>query len=512
VKLSEQHGKFNLRTLLTEILTSDLSALLVIILYGIGALLIVLYSIGQFHLIYLYLKRNRKAEFTPKLPVVQEKDLPFVTVQIPMYNERYVAAEVIDACAKMQYPRDRFEIQILDDSTDDTLDIINERADFWRSQGIEVQVRHRPNRGGFKAGALKEGTPDAKGEFLAIFDADFRPLPDFLLRTIPYFQDPVVGVVQGRWGHLNRDYSAFTRGQTLLHDAFFMIEQQARSMAGYFLRFNGSAGVWRRETIYDAGDWSGDTLSEDLDLCLRAQMKGWKIQYDQDVEAPAEIPVNMVDLKVQQYRWTKGRGQVIRKLLPTVIRTPMPIMVKLHAVFDLLNVFIIPGILLLAFSSVWYIYILYHNPALGVYLLVFSFALINVALAPMIGWLCMLHYGKGDFWNTLREFGRTFPAFLAIIVGIPFFQMVALIDGLFSRSAFFHRTAKYNIQSSTDSWRKKMYAPSEVPALTWFEGGISLFFLFAIFLDFALGMIGFLPFHILLFVSYGTVFTLSFQR
>lgn len=497
---------------LQAFLTGEFATIAVITLYGLGALLITLYSIGQFHLLYLYLKNHKNKALYPKLPVVERDKLPYVTVQLPMFNERYVASEVIDACAKLDYPRDRFEIQVLDDSTDDTLAIIEERAAYWSAQGVDVQVIHRENRQGFKAGALRDGTPFAKGSLLAIFDADFRPHPDFLLRTVPYFEVPDVGVVQGRWGHLNRDYSLLTRGQTLLHDAFFMIEQQARALSGFFLRFNGSAGIWRKETITDAGDWSADTLSEDLDLCLRAQLKGWRIVYDNDVEAPAEIPVTMLDLKIQQYRWTKGRGQVIRKLLPTLFRAKLPGMVKFHAIFDLLNVFIIPGIFLLAVTSVWFNYLIYTDPSLSRVMMWFSFALINVSLAPWFAWLVMRAYGRNRFKETVREFAGTFPAFMVIVIGIPFFQLVALIDGFLNRKSFFHRTSKYNIVNKTDSWRAKVYTPKDIPLLTWFEGALALYFLMGIGMDLAFGMPGFLPFHILLFAGYGSVFTLSFLR
>lgn len=484
----------------------------IIALYSIGALLITLYSIGQYHLIYLYLKRRKIRSYYPELPEMEDGEWPVVTVQIPMFNERYVAKDVIDACAKLDYPKDKLEIQVLDDSTDDTTDIARERARFWAERGVDVTVRHRTNREGFKAGALKDGTPFAKGDFLAIFDADFRPHADFLRKTIPYFKNEEVGVVQCRWGHINRDYSFLTRGQTLLHDAFFMIEQQARALSGFFLRFNGSAGIWRKETVTDAGDWSGDTLSEDLDLALRAQMKGWKIVYDDSVDVPGEIPVTMNDLKIQQYRWTKGRGQVIRKLLPDLLRADLRPMVKAHAVFDLLNVFIVPGILLLATVSVIYILLMGQHPVMMKALFFLSVALINIAIAPWIAWLVMRIYGKFRFRDTMKEYVRVFPPFILIIAGIPFFQFVALVDGFLNRKSFFHRTSKYNITDKTDTWRSKVYSPKEVPVLTWFEGLLALYFLGGIFINFYVGTFGFLPFHILLFLSYTTVFSLSFAK
>lgn len=481
----------------------------IIILYTIGPVLITVYSIGQFHLLYIFLK-NRKT-YSIEAPSYNDGEWPYVTVQIPMFNEMYVAEHVIDACAKLDYPSDKLEIQVLDDSTDETLEIAKKSASYWKEKGVDVVVIHRENRQGFKAGALHEGTQVAKGEFIAIFDADFRPNPDFLYKTVGYFQDEKVGVVQTRWGHLNRSYSLLTRAQSLLHDAFFMIEQQARSVAGYFLRFNGSGGLWRKETIADAGNWSGETLSEDYDLCLRAQMNGWKIVYDNEIVAPAELPVTMVDFKVQQYRWTKGRGQIIKKHFWNLVKSDLPFMVKTHAIFDLLNVFINVGVLLLAFLSVPLVFLLKANPELRLFFSIQSLALINILIAPWFAWLVFDKYAEG-FKEKWKEMKQTFFPFLVLIIGFPFFMVVSLIDGFVNNKSFFHRTSKYNALSSKDSWRNKMYSPSEVPTITWFEGIFAVIFLFALVIDIAIISVAFIPFHILLTLGFSSIFIQSVRK
>lgn len=470
-----------------------------------------LYSLGQFHLLYYYIKlRNvRQPPFEPGADDISA--LPFVTVQLPMYNERYVAAAVIDSCAALEYPRDRFELQVVDDSNDDTCAIVDERAAYWNAQGVTVNVVRRANREGFKAGALAEATPLALGEIISIFDADFRPHSDFLLRTVPWFANPNVGAVQARWGHLNRSYSLLTRAQTLLHDAFFIVEQETRHRAGFFIRFNGSAGLWRKKCIEDSGGWQADTLSEDFDLCLRAQMRGWKFIYTCDVEAPAEIPVTVQDYKAQQYRWTKGRGQVIRKHLGALLRTPLPPMVKFHAVFDLLNVIIIPGIFLIAITSSWFTVALKANPWMMVAATMFGISQINIVLVPWFSWVALKHYGKTTS-GTAVEFAKTFPPFVFLLVGSTLMMCVALVDGFRDKPSFFHRTAKYNIVNKGDNWRSKLYRPTDVPLLTWFEGLLAVCFMAAFALDVHLRSYAFMPFHISLSIGFTTVFILSLLK
>ena len=494
---------------LQELVKNQAAQYIVIVLYTIGPLLITIYSIGQFHLLYILLK-NRKT-YKTEAPVYEDGEWPYVTVQIPMFNEMYVAEHVIDACAKLDYPKDKLEIQVLDDSIDETLEIAEKRAEKWREKGVDVVVIHRENREGFKAGALHEGTQVAKGEFIAIFDADFRPNPDFLYLTVGYFQDEEVGIVQTRWGHLNRSYSLLTRAQSLMHDAFFMVEQTARSMAGYFLRFNGSGGLWRKSTIADAGDWSGETLSEDYDLCIRAQLKGWKIAYNNDIEAPAELPVTMVDFKVQQYRWTKGRGQVIKKHFWNLVKAELPFMVKVHAIFDLLNVFINVGILLLALLSVPLVFVLIENPAWITFFTIQSITLINILIAPWFAWIVFDKYADSTKkkWKEMRT---SFIPFLILLIGFPFFMVVSLIDGFVNKKSFFHRTSKYNALERKDSWKNKVYSPSEIPVITWFEGLLAIFFAIALLIDVRIFHIAFMPFHTLLILGFSSIFVQSIRK
>jgi cellulose synthase/poly-beta-1,6-N-acetylglucosamine synthase-like glycosyltransferase len=235
-----------------------------------------------------------------------ESDLPFVTVQLPIYNEKYVIERLIEAVVDFDYPKSRYEIHILDDSTDDTVDIVRKRVAYYKEQGYQIEQVIRKDRKGFKAGALKDAMPLARGEFIAIFDADFLPRPDFLLQTVPYFEDEKVGVVQTRWEHINEDYSLITRLQAMQLNVHFTVEQKGRQAGNFLLQFNGTAGLWRRETIEDAGGWEADTLTEDLDLSYRAQLKGWKIEFLEHIGSPAELPAEMNSLKSQQFRWMKG--------------------------------------------------------------------------------------------------------------------------------------------------------------------------------------------------------------
>jgi cellulose synthase/poly-beta-1,6-N-acetylglucosamine synthase-like glycosyltransferase len=483
------------------------ASVLVLALYTIGVAIVMVYTVGQFHLLYFYFK-GRSAERDRALPVIADSAWPLVTVQVPMYNERYVATDAIDACAALDYPRDRFELQIVDDSTDDTREIIDQRAAYWREQGVRVTVVRRADRAGFKAGALALATATAAGDIIAIFDADFRPSAGFLRVTVPYFTDAAVGAVQARWGHINRTYSGLTRAQTLLHDAFFLVEQEARDRAGLFIRFNGSAGLWRKTAIADAGGWQGDTISEDLDLCLRAQLKGWKFVYVRDVEAPAEIPVTVVDFKVQQFRWTKGRAQVIRKLFPTLLHADLPLLIKSHALFDLLNVFIIPGIFLIAIVSPWFIVALRHNAWMASLVVLFGISQISVVLVPWFSWIALRHYGKST-WGTVKEFAITFPLFVFLLVGSSFMMCVALADGFRGGAPVFHRTAKYNIAKKSDSWKSTTYSPSAIPPLTWFEGALAVFFFSALMFDIPFRAYGFMPFHTSLTIGFTTMFALS---
>lgn len=495
--------------LLNQIIASDILIYFFLSLYTIGALLITVYSIGFYHLLFLFVFKHKKY----KLVAHQYDDdqWPYVTVQIPMYNEKSVAESIIDCCALLDYPTEKLEIQVIDDSTDETLEIVNERAIYWNMKGINVTVVHREKRDGFKAGALQHATQFAKGEFLAIFDADFRPNRDFLKKTVGYFRNPKVAVVQTRWGHLNREFSMLTRAQSLLHDGFFMIEQQAREIGGYLLRFNGSAGIWRKETIRDIGGWSSDTIAEDHDMCLKAQLKGWKFVYDFNVVAQAELPLTMTDFKIQQHRWTKGRGQNIKKYFWKLLKSDLKPMVKFHAIFDLINVFVLVGILLLSLTSIPVALFIQINPVIQKVMVYLTISLINVLILPWITWLIMEQYSSSKT-ERIKEFFKTLFPFIITIVALPFFLTISLFDGFFNKKSFFYRTSKHNIIDKAIPWKGNLYKLSEIPLITWFEGLLAFLFIGAIVADFSIGFFGFLPYHILLSISYSFLFIQSFKK
>ncbi|MCA9537325.1 MAG: glycosyltransferase family 2 protein [Myxococcales bacterium] len=291
------------------------------------------YGLHRYRMAWLYFSHRDQAPARPEAPA----QLPKVTIQLPVFNERFVVQRLIDHVCAMRYPRDRFEVQVLDDSTDDTVDISRAAVEAWRARGVDIVLLHRTDRSGFKAGALQAGMAVAKGEFIAVFDADFTPPADFLERTIPFFVDGDIGMVQARWDHLNREYSLLTQAQSILLDGHFVIEHTARNRSGLFFNFNGTAGVWRRACINDAGGWQHDTLTEDLDLSYRAQLAGWRFIFLKDLLSPAEVPIEMNAFKTQQHRWAKGSIQVGLKLLPRILRSRLPRRVKFEAFIHLTN-------------------------------------------------------------------------------------------------------------------------------------------------------------------------------
>ena len=313
---------------------------LMLLIYFLAMSGVTVYALLQFHLLYLYKKYHKEnPEIRYKQFGATDQNAPMVTVQLPMYNEMYVAERIIDYVAAQEYPKDRFQIQVLDDSTDETVGIVAAKVAGLKAQGFDIQHVHRVNRQGYKAGALQEAMPLVKGEFIAIFDADFTPRPDFLRTTMTYFEDPKVAIVQTRWEHINADYSMLTKLQALQLNVHFTVEQAGRSYGNLLLQFNGTAGVWRKDVINEAGGWASDTLTEDLDLSFRAQILGYKIQYLEKLESPAELPVEMNGLKGQQFRWNKGGAQNARKLLKLIWNESagkLNMIQKLHATSQLL--------------------------------------------------------------------------------------------------------------------------------------------------------------------------------
>ena len=310
---------------------------IILYVYVFCILLISVYCLIQVYLLILYIKNHNKNKTENPHDPINFEVLPLVTVQLPIYNEQYVVERLIDQIARFNYPKNKLQIQVLDDSTDNTLLISQNKVAYYKNLGFDISLIHRVDRTGFKAGALKNGLRYSEAEFIAIFDADFLPNPDFLIKCLPYFKDPAIGTVQTRWEHINQNYNLLTELQAIQLNVHFTIEQTGRMQGGYFLQFNGTAGIWRKKTIEDAGGWQIDTLTEDLDLSIRAQLKGWKIKYLEAMGSPSELPVEMNGLKSQQFRWMKGGAECARKLLPKIWKSELPVAKKIHSTFHLLS-------------------------------------------------------------------------------------------------------------------------------------------------------------------------------
>jgi len=421
-------------------------------LYFVTLVLLAILGTHRYLMVWLYFRhRDRRA-----LPVPLPARLPRVTVQLPIFNEMYVVERLLDSVCGIRYPKELLEIQVLDDSTDETTVLARRAVERYRAQGFDLQYLHREDRTGFKAGALDAGLRIAKGELVLIFDADFIAPPDILEKTIGQFDDPKVGMVQVRWGHINRDYSLLTQVQAVLLDGHFVLEHGGRSRTGRFFNFNGTAGIWRREVIADAGGWQHDTLTEDLDLSYRAQMKGWRFVYLQDVVAPAEVPVEMNAFKSQQHRWAKGSVQTCKKLLPKVLASPLPWHVKLESAFHLTANFAYPLMVLLSVLMFPAMVIRYN---MGWYeMMIVDVPLFLGATASV----CSFYFfsQKEVFPETWKSRVKYLPAVLAIGIGLSVNNALAVLEGLLGRKSEFKRTPKYRIEGAGDDWKQKRYRGS----------------------------------------------------
>ncbi len=421
----------------------------VMIPYFLVLVVLAAYGLHRYWLVYTYFKYRQNVPGPP--PELQS--WPKVTIQLPIYNERYVIERLVEAISRFDYPPDLLEVQVLDDSTDETCEIARACVERYQSLGLPIRYDHRSNREGFKAGALGEGLKTATGEFIAIFDADFLPSPDFLRRTLPYFQDPQVGMVQTRWAYLNRDYSALTEVETILLDGHFVIEHGARSRRGAFFNFNGTAGVWRRATIEDAGGWEHDTLTEDTDLSYRAQLRSWRFLYLPEVECPSELPVEMNAFKAQQARWAKGLMQTAKKILPRVFRSRQPAHVKVEAFFHLTANISYPLMVLLSTMLL---------PAMIVRFYQGWFQMAVIDLPLFLASTCSV----SSFYLTAqrelypKSWTRTFlylPFVMAVGIGLSVRNARAVLEAIFGVRSEFTRTAKYRIEGARDTWAKKSY-------------------------------------------------------
>ena len=474
------------------------------IVYGFTAVLLAIYGLNSLIIVLLYLrhrpfgKLRAPREHQPPPPLT---NAPPVTVQLPVYNELHVVERLIDAVARLDYPRDRLQIQVLDDSTDETTTLAQARVDYYRTQGIDIVLIHRPERTGFKAGALQRGLKTATGKFIAIFDADFVPNPDFLRRIIPHFQGrPRLGLVQARWGHINADYSPLTRAQALALDGHFVVEQTARQRSGLFMNFNGASGVWRKRCIEEAGGWQGDTLSEDLDLSYRAQLAGWEFLYLPDVASPAEIPPQINAFKRQQFRWAKGSIQCLLKHWRALVRVRRPAFVRLQGLIHLSNYLIHPLMLILLLLT---LPLLLGQGMTGLPLFYLGLGSLGPPLVFML-----------SQWDTYPDWRRRlayFPLLALLGTGIALNNALAVGEALTRRPNLFQRTPKFGLEGRTDRWAKSPYA-LPVSRMTLGEVLLGLYSLITVIVALAKGNHYAVPFLLLYLGGFGYVAVLGLSR
>jgi len=447
--------------------------LALLIPYFIVLVILAAYGAHRYWMVYLYYKykKNKTTE-----PAGHFYDLPRITVQLPIFNEQYVVDRLLDAVCRLDYPKEKLDIQLLDDSTDETVEVARILVDRYVALGHPVTYIHRENRQGFKAGALEAGLKTAKGEFIAIFDADFVPPPDFLLKCVHHFTDPKVGMVQTRWTHINRNYSLLTQVEAILLDGHFVLEHSARSRSGVFFNFNGTAGMWRRCAIDEAGGWEHDTLTEDTDLSYRAQLKGWKFVYLQDVECPAELPVEMTAFKTQQARWAKGLIQVSKKILPMVLKSDAPRAVKIEACYHLtanlsyplmivLSVLLMPA-MIIRFYQGWFQMLYIDLPLfMASTFSISSFYLVSQKELFPKSWPRSLLY---------------LPLLMALGIGLTITNTRAVLEALVGKQTAFARTPKYRVESKSDRVGAKKYR-KRLGWVPWIELLIGTYFALAVF-------------------------------
>lgn len=482
----------------------------IIVIYTIAIMLIFMYALAQLNLLSNYLSSKKKKDISEKFDLSNPDEVPYVTIQLPVFNEMYVMDRLLDNIALIEYPREKLEIQVLDDSTDETIETTQKHIEKLAKSGLDITHITRTDRQGFKAGALKEGLEIAKGEFIAIFDADFLPQPNWLKCTIPYFKNEKVGVVQTRWGHINRNYSLLTKIQAFALDAHFTLEQVGRNSKGHFINFNGTAGVWRKDCIIDAGNWEGDTLTEDLDLSYRAQLKNWEFKYLEDVETPAELPVVISAARSQQFRWNKGGAENFRKMLWRVVRSKnISAKTKIHGLLHLLNSTMFLSIFMVAILSIPMLYIKNEYSHLRNYFYIMSFFVTSTIIFFVCYWFMYKNiYGSG--FKKFFSYVGMFFTFFSIAMGFSLHNTIAVLEGHVGKRSEFVRTPKFNISTLKDSWKDNKYLRKKISPHVIIEGALMLYFGFGMYSAFVVGDqggdFGLFPFHLMLFIGFGYVF------
>ena len=444
--------------------------LLILIPYFIVLVCLAFYGVHRYQLVWMYYRNRKKATKEPP-GYFEPQNLPRITVQLPIFNEQFVIDRLVDAVCKMDYPRELLDIQVLDDSTDETVDVASEVVRRYAEMGYPITYHHRTNRHGFKAGALDEGLKVAKGELVAIFDADFVPPTDWLMRVVHHFTDPQVGMVQTRWTHLNRDYSFLTQVEAILLDGHFVLEHGGRSRAQVFFNFNGTAGMWRRQAIADAGGWEHDTLTEDTDLSYRSQLKGWKFKYLQDVETPAELPIEMTAFKTQQARWAKGLIQVSLKVMPKVLKSDAPRRIKMEAWYHLtanisyplmiiLSTLLLPA-MMIRFYQGWFQMLVIDLPLF----MASTFSISSFYLVSQ----------KELFPKTWYRTFMYLPFLMALGIGLTVTNTKAVLEALFRHQTPFARTPKYRVEKKKDKNIAAKYR-KRLGIIPWIELAIGTYF------------------------------------
>jgi cellulose synthase/poly-beta-1,6-N-acetylglucosamine synthase-like glycosyltransferase len=475
----------------------------VLLAYIFSLTIILVFASHGFIMLYYHNKYEKNNPLENEKMLFDKK----VTIQLPLYNELYVSKRLIDAVCNIDYPKELLEIQVLDDSTDETVKVVADVVKEKQDDGFDIKHIRREIRSGFKAGALKEGMLTAKGEYVAIFDADFVPSPNFLKKTLGFFTDDNVGMVQTRWEHLNEDYSMLTKVQALALNGHFVIEQTVRNKAGFFINFNGTGGIWKKNCIVDAGNWHADTLTEDLDLSFRAQLKGWKFVYLRDYTTPAELPSEMNALKAQQFRWTKGAIETAKKLLPAVWRSKISLRVKLQSTFHLTNNIVFPFILVAGILNVPLIFIKNSGP----YDNFFNF--MAVFVTAFISSFLFYLYAQKDIHTNWRKKITLFPIFMAGSMGLAVNNTRAVVEGLLSRKSDFIRTPKYKVVGKKDSLIKNKYLSNiKVDSSAFVEMLLAGYCLIGVVASIYFLEIAALPFQLMFFMGFFLVSVLSFKH
>ena len=475
---------------------------IVLISYFIALSILFIFGLHGFIMLF-YHRKYKHVKYSPKSDLKCDAK---VTIQLPLYNEQYVVERLINSTCEIDYPKNNLEIQVLDDSTDETVDIARGIIDVKKNEGFNIKHIRRNSREGFKAGALKEGLKIAEGEYIAIFDADFIPRKDFLKKTLSFFTNDNIGMVQTRWEHLNGNSSMLTKAQALALDGHFVIEQSVRNRAGFFINFNGTGGIWKRSCIEDAGNWHADTLTEDLDLSYRAQMKGWKFIFLKDYTSPAELPSEINALKSQQFRWTKGAIETAKKILPKLWKSKVPIRVKLQGTFHLTNNFVFPFILLAAILNVPLVFVK-NSGAHELY-----FAMMSVFVLAFVSSFFFYLYSQKDIHPDWRKRIALFPIFMAGSMGFALNNSRAVFEGLLNRKSEFVRTPKYKLIDGKDSKIGKKYRNRKISFAVYVELMMAVYCLIGVASSIYFLEIAALPFQLLFFIGFSFVSVTSIKH